>query len=432
MKKEVVLLFLVLTVFIIACTSQEEKSSSIDNDVVFNDVAFNDEEQSVRETEKRESNEQEGSEVNNPEERENNDLQESEDNEEQEDEQSIQEQHWNRVFAKAFEPVDCPQPRDPVTLPNGYYKGPMFDAHIHMQSLPDGEPGMPADFYTGENIGTKRSITQWVCMLEYEGTRGALVFFPVWEPIIKESLAVVKQTVEGYPQLIPFIMPPDDDGSVDGFPTVDAQELEEMLSIEPGLFKGYGEIGLYERPGGAPALSPNSVRLQEIYPVVREHNLVVYFHLGEGQADALTQAAQANPDINFIFHGDQLKDCAECDGTHKQIAAILEKNPNVYYGVDELYGGDWLLKPGSTKEDFINHFKDYDILLEKDLATFKRFIESHQDQVVFGTDRGVSTSWDLDLEVALTLNNYTRYFIGHLDPAVQEKIAYKNAEKIFS
>ena len=71
-------------------------------------------------------------------------------------------------------------------------------------------------------------------------------------------------------------------------------------------------------------------------------------------------------------------------------------------------------------------------MLGKDLATWKDFIERHPDQVLWGTDRGVGSTWSLDPEVALTLNNYTRAFIGRLDPSVQEKFAYKNAERLFS
>lgn len=338
---------------------------------------------------------------------------------------TIEKKHWNRVFNKAFEPVNCPEPRDPGTLPDGYYKGPMIDAHIHLHSLPDGEPGHEDEFYTGENIGIRKSMEEWVCMLEHEGTYKAFGFFAVWDPIVDESIGLVEMTMEKHPGLfVPFIMPPDGDS-----PTVSAEKLEEMLNVKPGIFKGYGELGLYGNPNSA-ALPPDSKRLMGIYPVVREHNLLVYLHLGEDQKEALERAAEENPDITFIFHGDQLIDCGECDKTHSQVAEILEKHPNVYYGVDELYGGEWLLQPGRSKEDFMANFEDYGPLLEADLAKFKEFIEDHPDQVLWGTDRGVSASWDKDPDVALTLNNYARAFIGRLDPSVQEKFAYKNAEKL--
>lgn len=339
---------------------------------------------------------------------------------------SIEEAHWEKVFAKAFEAIDCPEPRDIRSLPDGYYKGSMIDAHTHMQSLPDGAPGQLDEFYLGENIGIKKKVDEWNCMLQVESTNQAWTFFAVWEPITEESIKLVKMTMEKYPgKFVPFIMPPDKED-----PTVDAKELERMLNIEPGLFKGYGEIGLYGN-SDSPPLAPDSNIMMEIYKVAAKYNLVVYLHLGEGHKEPMIRAIQANPDVTFVFHGDQLIDCAECGGTHKEVAEILESSSNVYYGVDELYGGEWLLQPGRPKEDFISHFRDYDSLLERDLAKFKEFIESHPDQVLWDTDRGVSASWDKDADVAIILNDYSRAFIGKLDLSVQEKFAYKNAEKIF-
>lgn len=356
----------------------------------------------------------------------------------------LMDSHWQPIFTKAFEEVDCPAPRDPQSLPAGYYKGPMFDTHIHHQSLPDSVPGQPL---TGKNLGSTYSMDQWICMLDTEGTYKAFGFFPVWEPIVEHSVEVVNRTMKKYPgRFVPFIMPPDDDGSLDGYPTVDSKTLEDFLSVRPGLFEGYGEIGLYARGddgqgsrSGAAALPPDSARLTKIYPIVRKHDLLIYFHPGFNQKDALMRAASANRDLTFVFHGGHLykipKDQVGISHDEKimaDIEEILYKNPNVYYGVDELYGGDWLLQPGKTKEEFIANFKDYKELLRKDLSHFKGFIERHPNQVIWGTDRGVSNEWDMDPEVAITLNNYVRAFIGKLDPAVQEKFAYQNAERIIS
>ncbi|MBS3157795.1 amidohydrolase family protein [Candidatus Woesearchaeota archaeon] len=343
---------------------------------------------------------------------------------------SIEEKHWNRVFAKAFEEVDCPKAPE-RNFPDGYYKSKMIDTHIHIGSLPDGAPGFDDEFYTGDNIGIKRSISEWVCMMDYENTSKVFAFFPAWKPIIKQSIDLVKLTMEKYPgRFIPFIMSPDNDGNPDGFSTVDSKKLKEMLDAYPDLFKGYGEIGLYGHPGGAPPLPPNSLRLTEIYPLVKEKKLLVYFHLGEGQKQAFEETLSANPDINFIFHGDQLIDCSTCHNSLADVADLLEKHPNLYYGVDELYGDVLLINEKVTKQEFIAHFNDYEPLLEEDLKTWKKFIEDHSGQVLWGTDRGVGSSWSLDPEVALVLNNYSRAFISKLDPLVQEKFAYKNAEKL--
>lgn len=343
---------------------------------------------------------------------------------------SFEEKYWEERINATFEPVDCPLPPK-RNLPDSYYKGPMIDAHIHFHSLPDAAPSLDLSELRGDNLGTTSRVDDWICMLNYEGTKKAFVFFPVWDPIIEQSLDVVKKALEKYPDhFVPFIMPPDNDGSPHGSSTVDAKKLRRMLEVYPGLFRGYGEIGLYHRHEGAAALPPNSKRLKEIYPVVREHNLVVYFHLGEGQKDAFEEVLKENPDITFIWHGDQLIQCESCKKNLDDVAEILENHPNVYYGVDELYGDVFLLRPhDGNKKEFLDHFKDYEPLLEKDLETWKDFIEDHPDQVLWDTDRGIA-NWSTDLDVALTLNNYTRAFIGHLDPAIQEKFAYKNAERL--
>jgi len=352
----------------------------------------------------------------------------------QEEELSVEERHWKRVFAKAFETVDCPKPRDPNSLPEGYYQGPMIDTHIHLQNLPGGAPGFPDDYYTGDNLGIKRSMEEWVCMLNVEGTKQGWGFFPVAEPIIPESVDVVKMTLEKYPHLfVPFINPP---GKVEA--TVAAEELEMMLNVEPGLFKGYGEIGLYGNPN-SPPLSPNSTTLMEIYPVIKKHKLMVYFHPDQGQKEAYENVARANPNLIFVFHGGNLFNISKTQAgiSHDEkvlvfIEELLYDNQNIYYTVNELYGGDWLLEPGRSKEKFLENFADYEALLKIDLPMWEGFIERHPDQVLWGTDRGGPAIWDKDPEVALALNNYTRVFIDRLDPLVQEKFAYKNAERLIA
>lgn len=339
---------------------------------------------------------------------------------------SQQEDSDPRIEA-AFESVDCPS-ASTRELDDSYYQGPMIDTHIHIAPIPE-EAGETSE---SPLLGVNVKIADYICMMDYEETSKVFAFFPVWEPITLELLEVVDRTITTYPdRFVPFLMPPDRDDQPDGYPTVDAEELEEMLGVTPDLFQGYGEIGLYEREGGAPELPPDSQRLTEIYPVIRENHLVVYFHLGVGQKEVFESVLEANPDIDYIWHGDQLITSRE-DGSQnlEDVEEILSNHPNAYYGIDELYGDVWLLRPEVSKEEFLAHFEDYEPLLEEDLATWKGFIESHPDQVLWGTDRGGSAPWSVDPEVALTLNSYVRAFMGRLDPAVQERFAYQNAEQL--
>ncbi len=335
--------------------------------------------------------------------------------------------------AAPFDPVDCPDIKR-VDYEKSY-TGSLIDTHIHIAPIPDG----PIDEKTDRpTMGVNIKIADYVCMMDVEGTSKVFAFFPVWDPI-PEMIDVVNRTLEKYPgRFVPFIMPPDHDDRLNGFPTVDADKLSEMLKVNPGLFDGYGEIGLYARgdhggPKGALALLPDSKRMLEIYPIIRENNLLVYVHLGEGQKESFEKVIDANPDINFIWHGDQLVKIRS-DGTEDlaDIEEILYAHSNVYYGVDELYGGIWLIRPEVSKEEFLSHFKDYEPLLKKDIDQWKGFIERHPDQVLWGTDRGWSSPWSVDPEVAITLNRYSRAFIGRLNPDVQEKFAYKNAERLIN
>lgn len=340
---------------------------------------------------------------------------------------------WDGIIDAAMVPSDCPVPA-PRIYAKGHYVGPLIDAHIHIPSIPD-DPSFVADADDDgarPSLGVNVTIAEMACLFETEGTMMAFAFFPVWPELPEQMVEVVRRSTEAYPNLfVPFIMPPNHDDDPRGSPTVDADMLREMLAIVPGLFEGYGEIGLYARDHGSPELPPDAELLREIYPVVREQKMLVYLHLGVDHDDNLEIVLDQYPDVSFIFHGDQLIAYGE-EGRQdlSRVDALLSDHPNLYYGVDELYGDEFLLRPEVSKEAFLAHFADYEPLLEEDLATWKAFIEKHPDQVLWDTDRGGGAPWSLDVDVGLQLTDYARAFIGRLDPAVQEKYAYKNALRL--
>lgn len=345
------------------------------------------------------------------------------------EELSAVDREWDKRIDDALAPSECKDLPKPV-YDSSQYQGPLLDTHFHLTTIADADPGSNDDwkkekFYTSP--GVNMTFDDYACLLRNDGTNGKVfAFFPVYPNIERQSLKLVKKTMEKYPDVfVPFINAPDGDiGSVDG-PT-----LKRMLGYYPGLFKGFGEQGLYE--AAAPALPPDSERLLGTYPIVRENKLLVYFHLGEKQIDSYQKVLKANRDINFLFHGDQLISCGDgCDGTLKEIDEILSNNPNVYYGIDELYGDVVLLNEKSTKKGILAHLKNRDSLLKQDLATWKGFIERHPDQVIWGTDRG-SYLYSLNVEIGRAMVEHTRAFIAGLEPSVQERFAYKNAEKLLN
>ncbi len=344
---------------------------------------------------------------------------------------TFEEKVWKERIDAALAPSDC----KPISRPafGESYDGKLIDTHYHIADIPDSSPGDNEDEILDDSpvLGKNIKITDIVCTLQQENTAKIFAFFPVYPEIPEQMIEVAKKTMERYPEtFVPFIMPPDHDNDQSGSSTVSAVVLQEMLAIYPELFQGYGEIGLYEREDGAAELPPDAPRLLDIYPVVRDHHLVVYFHLGEGHKDNFERVLQQNPDINFIWHGDQLISYGGGRQNLNDVEDILSNHPNVYYTIDELYGDIWMIKPDKTKEEFLTYLQGYKTLLEKDLNTWKAAIERHPDQFMWGTDRSDQVLWSHDPEVGQALASYGRAFIARLDPAVQEKFAYKNAERL--
>lgn len=350
---------------------------------------------------------------------------------------SPEEQVWRRRIEAAMESTPCPD-IPPSEFTATYYQGPLTDTHLHIPDIPDWSPEeddllqdqAPEGRFGGPQalLGWNVKMSEIACTIKQEGTHKNFAFFPAYEEEIS-LLEIWNRTMHTYPnQFTPFIMSAGDDDEPNGFSTVDAQTLREMLAAYPKLFQGYGEIGLYAREnGGAPELPPDAKRLQDIYPIIREHNLVIYFHLGEGHKDNFEKVLQQYPDITFIWHGDQL--------SVDEIDDILENYPNAYYGVDAFWGHDqdtFHLFVGESKEAYLNKMAaEFDRVLNYAVADWKSVIERHPDQMIWGIDRGDAV-WNYDLDVGQMQVKLARAFIGKLKPEVQEKFAYKNAQQLIN
>ena len=356
--------------------------------------------------------------------------------EQEEIELSFEEKVWQERVNAALESSPCPEiPK--VEYPNSYYLGPLIDTHLHIPAIPDHSPGEQIEEIQEGRFGGPKALLGWnvkmseiVCTLKNEGTKKNFAFFQVYEGEISLYLLEIwNRTMNQYPEsFTPFIMSSGNDNEPNGFPTVDAKILTEMLKVHPNLFKGYGEIGLYEREnGGSKALPPDSNRLIQIYPIVRENNLLVYFHLGEGDKDNFERILKQNPDINFIWHGDQL--------SVNEVDDILAKYQNAYYGIDEFFGGErevFELYVGKSKDDYLKIAnKNFDKIIQQAVNYWKPLIEKHPDRVLWGTDRGDAV-WNYDLEVGQMQVKIARAFIGKLDANIQENFAYKNAERLIN
>ena len=349
------------------------------------------------------------------------------------DEDAFVAAEWQRRIDAAFAPVAC-ESSTSNDYPSSYYSGPLIDTHLHIPQLPDdgffgddddyekpqGRDSESYDSIAEEDrplLGRSVTINGIACTLQREGTIRAFAFFPTFLDIEVQLIEVAQRTMEGYPSLfVPFIQSSGSEVS-----TVEAETLQEFLEIRSGLFSGLGEVG--DSPTEPINPPPDSVIYTENFELARNHNLLVYFHPGEGHHENLGRALQRFPDITFIVHGDFVR---------PHIDGLMNKYPNLYFTFNDIFEEHTPLFRFGDKEIFISAMRrDWDWLLENAVELYKPLIEAHPDRYMWGTDR-VDIAWNYDEDVGILLAEFGRAFIGKLDPAVQEKVGYKNAERLLA
>ena len=297
-----------------------------------------------------------------------------------------------------------------------YYAGHLVDDHVHMPvaskivstvAMQSGFEDMP---YEGDI--TIDSIT---CIFDSEGITKAFEFYLMPNAALSSSVRSVKNAKERHPEkIVPFFMPP----PIDSLHPKTA-DIADIISSNKGLFKGIGELAIYHYPSN---IQPNDPYFLELYRIANEQHLIVMIHPAPDQQQAVENIVSAYPNVKFLFHGEEW------------IVNILGKYPNIYFSIDatqtHLYGFDIKHKNNKpTKEEWIDYFrKNFDVTLDEAVSKWKKTIEKYPDRFLWGTDRWYS--WHFDPEVGGLLQEFSRSFIGQLDPEVQEKFAYKNAEKL--
>ena len=295
-----------------------------------------------------------------------------------------------------------------------YYTGPLIDDHFHMPQMRE-IPNNPDAPVLDKDV-SKHDV---VCLFsDKERIKNVFAFYGVPLDLKEKSIQDAREIEHESPgAVIHFI----ELVSFPGYPVV-PQQVEGILNANEGLFKGYGEISLYLPFYTESNVMPNDPTMKELYKIAEKHHLIVMMHLIESQQQAIEEVLRDFPNVKFLFHGIESLSWA---GT--LFGADLDKYPNAYYSVDIDLVKDAIF-PATTKQDFINNMKqNWQGMLSEKVAFWKSRIEKHPNQFLWGTDRG-HYAWHYDPEVQALLEEYGRVFIGQLDPAVQERYAYKNAE----
>ena len=315
----------------------------------------------------------------------------------------------------------CSREFSPQFKAEPYYNGPLFDAHFHMPNLIDvskiggyGE-GQDADHgsdpITDPVLGRDVELGKILCNFEKEKVRGAIGFAIGAEQALDETLNIAKSIKEESSGKINlFLMPV----------MFSTGGLESIEKSNKGLFKGYGEMTFYDQDyANTP---PDSPVVMETYKVAEKHNLIVMIHPGRNQKSNIENVLQKNPNVNFLLHGFEIEN---------DIVDLMDKYPNVYFSIDSavLYAMQGLFM--GSKEQFVSRFEqEFDVNMNRAVNKWKSAVEKHPDRFMWGSDRGLP--WHYDEDVSILFEEFGRAFIGKLDPSVQEKFAYENAEELIA
>lgn len=303
-----------------------------------------------------------------------------------------------------------------------YYVGPLIDTHLHM---PVASPVISASAEESgfEDMPHRGDIPleHIACLLKNEGTTKAFGFFMMPNVVLDSSINALKQDLKGHEAAFaPFFMPP--------LPLTnllpDEASTERALNANPGLFVGIGEIRLDF--SGSQNMKPEDDYLLDLYGLADAHDLIVQIHPDRGQVAALERLLTKYPDVLFLVHL-MVQD-------HDEVGRLMDAYPNIYYSLDAeisyIYGYQTIQdNRGPTKAEYLRDLRtNFDAWLQGGLTRWQPLIEAHPDRFTWGTDRWFS--WHFDAEASALMVEFARTFIGHLDPVVQEKVAYRNAEAL--
>ena len=327
----------------------------------------------------------------------------------------------------------------PISFPTAKdrYKGPLFDAHVHLVGAKDREHTGRPDTAQYERLHINpETAERFFATLDRENVIGLIGFLKVihenfvgddsWNrPYQEQTLSVVNRCDN---KIIPFLhpyshigIPPKEHGA--RMPKL----IDQNIRGNPIPFRGIGEI----HSGGILTDSYAEMRLVdpamlELYDYAAANDLVVMIHPELSHIEDVHRALNHNPNTIFLLHG--MVNTVET--ITEELEALFREHQNVYFSVDaNLMTGYTLHHPQiENKAHFLANLHSnrmYYRLLGSALVTWKPIIEAYPTRMMWGTD--LIYSWNFEPDVIHELTRYGRDFITGLDPDVQERFAYRNA-----
>lgn len=301
-----------------------------------------------------------------------------------------------------------------------YYTGSLFDSHVHMPvsskivsdiSIQSGFRDMPA-------FDEDLSIDYIVCLFDSEGITKTIGFFLAPSPVFAQTISMVENIEERHPgKIIAFYMP-----TPLSSVNPESSTVEETITENPDLFQGIGEVKFaFTEIANA---EPEDQDYLELYTIAGKHNLIVMMHPAADHKDELERLLTKYPNVIFFIHGDEVESWIfDLMNTHDNLYFQIGHNLYIYGHLEEH------VSRAVTKEEWLAYFKPkFNAVLDAEVKKWKPIIAAHPDKLTLGTDRWYR--WHFDQDAGALMEEFERSFLGQFDPVTQEKLAYKNAERM--
>lgn len=198
--------------------------------------------------------------------------------------------------------------------------------------------------------------------------------------------------------------------------------IEMLAQIEAGLkdgrFKGIGELHVNTlntapmKPGLRRKLPVDAQTIKSIFDLARKYKVAVDLHI-EWDSDTVEQLER----MLSLYPSVPVK-LAHCGKTSSadDIRAIMSKYPNVYCDLSSRPGG------------YGYHDSKVVIFTEKGFQQdgWRKLIEDYSDRFTVGSDD--VDSWD---KYEMVVNIIRKGLLANLSPEAAEKVAYKNADRLY-
>lgn len=199
------------------------------------------------------------------------------------------------------------------------------------------------------------------------------------------------------------------------------------------VVKGIGELELY-----AWDMPHNDQRVFQLLDFASKNGLSVMFHPLPGKKKEVEAILKKYPKTTFLMHmfpEDFSRD-------RQMVIDLMTRYSNLYFTVDidhmlfdaqKSIGLLYKFENSSIKTAVSSFKTDFDKqraqLLKTAISRYRPLITAHPDRVTWGTE--MSKDYTYDKDVYDRMIGFVREFIGSMPKDVQEKIAYKNAQRIF-